>query len=83
MVAGGGLAEAAFSAVVATKSAEVHSRMSQSADSTCADSRSGVPDTRRWTWEADRSMPRPCSSETSSVALNIRYQAITSRSRQE
>ena len=28
-------------------------------------------------------MPRPCGSETSSVAVNIRYQAITSRSRQE
>ena len=59
----------AFSAVVVTRSAGVHSRMSQSADSTCSDSRSGVPETSRWTWDADRSIPRSCSIGTSSVAV--------------
>src|SRR5690606_3051531 len=37
----------AFSAVVTTRSAGVQARMSQSAESTCNDSRSGVPETRR------------------------------------
>src|SRR5207237_10814179 len=59
----------AFYAVVVTRSAGVHSRMSHSPDSTCSDKRSGVPETRRWTWEADRLMPRSCSSGTSSVAV--------------
>lgn len=47
----------------------VQDRMSQSAARTCNDNRSGVPETRRWTWETDRSMPRSRSSGTSSVAM--------------
>jgi hypothetical protein len=73
----------AFSAVVATKLAGVQSRMSQNAERTCSDNRSGVPETRWWTWDADSSMPRSRNSGTSSVAVNIPRVAITSRSLQE
>src|SRR5664280_807618 len=59
----------AFSPVVDTRSAGVQDRMSHRAARTCSDNRSGVPETRRWTWEADRSMPRSRSSGTSSVAV--------------
>jgi hypothetical protein len=57
--------------MVVTRSAGVAPRMSQNADNTCNDSRSGVPETRRWTWEADRSTPRSRSSGTSSVSRMI------------
>ena len=43
--------------------------MSHSAASTGSDSRPGVPETRRWTCEADRSTPRSRSSGTSSLAV--------------
>src|SRR3979411_2658564 len=42
-----GLRTPAFSAVVVTRSAGVQPRMSQKADSTCRDNRSGVPETKR------------------------------------
>ena len=38
------------------------SKMSHSAASTGSDSRSGVPVTSRWTWDADSSMPRSANS---------------------
>ena len=41
----------------------------------------GVPVTRRWTWEADSVMPRSASGGISSVVLNMPCAAITSRSR--
>jgi hypothetical protein len=72
---------AVFSAVVEMRSAGVTAKMSHSADSTGRDSRSGVPVTRRWTWEADSVMPRSASGGISSVVLNMPCAAITSRSR--
>src|SRR5450759_3033375 len=62
---------AVFSAVVRIRSAGVTSKMSHSADSTGRESRSGVPVTRRWTWEADRAIPRSASSGVRSVVLNM------------
>ena len=56
-------------------------KMSHSAASTGSDNRSGVPVTRRWTWEGDRQMPRAVNNGTSSVVANMPCSAITSRSR--
>ena len=66
-------------ALVAISSAGVQLKMSQRAASTCSDSRSGVPEASRCTWDADRSMPRSCRSGTAaawSVRQRGSYEAM-------
>jgi hypothetical protein len=67
--------------LVAISSAGVQAKMSHSAARTASDSRSGMPEASRRTWEAERPMPRSCSSGTSSVTVNMPWAAMTSRSR--
>jgi hypothetical protein len=70
----------AFSALVTMSSAGVTSSRSHNAARTGSDSRSGVPVTSRWIWEADSVMPRSASSGARWVVVNSPRVAMISRS---
>lgn len=59
----------------------VRSRRWQSVASTGRDSRSGVPETRRWTWEEDSVMPHSVRYGMNSATENMPQAAIRSRRR--